>query len=52
MLAHRLRVILEGQRQLPAAKIPEIERHGKLSLNPLTARALWRQRDVGLTITE
>ena len=52
VLAHRLRVILEGQRQIPAAAMPEIERHGELALYPSTARALWRQRDVGLTITE
>ena len=32
--------------------MPEIERHGELALYPSTARALWRQRDVGLTITE
>ena len=52
VLAQRLRVILEGHRQLPVAAIPEIERHGELALYPSTARALWRQRDVGLTITE
>jgi two-component system response regulator ChvI len=52
VLAHRLRVILEGHRQLPVAAIPEIERHGELALYPSTARALWRQRDVGLTLTE
>ena len=52
VLAHRLRVILEGQRQIPAAAMPEVERHGELALYPSTARALWRQRDVGLTITE
>jgi two-component system, OmpR family, response regulator ChvI len=40
VLAHRVRVAVEGQRQLPAAKIPEIERHGELSLNPLTARSV------------
>jgi two-component system response regulator ChvI len=32
--------------------MPEIERHGELALHPSTARAFWRQRDVGLTITE
>jgi two-component system response regulator ChvI len=52
VLAHRLRVILEGQRQIPAVAMPEVERHGELALYPSTARALWRQRDVGLTITE
>ena len=52
VLAHRLRVILEGQRQIPAAPMPAIERRGDLALYPSTARALWRQRDVGLTVTE
>lgn len=52
VLAHRLRVILEGHRQIPAAAMPEIQRHGELALYPSTARALWRQRDVSLTITE
>jgi two-component system response regulator ChvI len=52
VLAHRLRVIIEGRRQAPAAAAPPIERHGELALHPWTARALWRQRDVGLTITE
>jgi two-component system response regulator ChvI len=52
VLAHRLRVIIEGQRRLPAAPTPPIERHGDLALHPSTARALWRQHDVGLTITE
>jgi two-component system response regulator ChvI len=50
VLVQRLRVIIEGQR--PAAAAPEIDRHGELALHPSTARALWRQRDVGLTITE
>ena len=52
VLAHRLRVILEGHRQILAAATPEIERHGELALHPSTARALWRKRDVGLTIAE
>jgi two-component system, OmpR family, response regulator ChvI len=47
VLVHRLRVILEGQRQMP-----EIERHGELALHISTARALWRGQDVGLTIME
>jgi two-component system response regulator ChvI len=51
VLAHRLRVILEGHRQVPAAAMPEVELHGELALYPSTARALWRQRDVGLTVT-
>lgn len=52
VLAHRLRVILEGQRRVPAWAKPKIERHGELALHPSTARALWRQQDVGLTVTE
>jgi two-component system response regulator ChvI len=52
VLAHRLRVIIEGQRQLPRARTPATEHHGALVLLPETARALWRQRDVGLTLTE
>ena len=52
VLAHRLRVILEGQRQIPAAAMPEVERHGELALHISTARALWRGQDVGLTIME
>jgi len=55
VLARRLRVIIEAQRvPAPAAgsTTPEAERHGELSLQAATARALWRQLDVGLTITE
>lgn len=52
VLAHRLRVILEGQRHMPAPAMPEVERHGELTLYPSTARALWQQRDTGLTVTE
>jgi two-component system, OmpR family, response regulator ChvI len=54
VLARRLRVIIEAQRVLvPAAgTTPDAERHGELSLHAATARALWRQLDVGLTITE
>jgi len=53
VLAHRLRVIIEGQRALASVgTTPETERHGDLTLHPSTARALWRQQDVGLTITE
>jgi two-component system response regulator ChvI len=55
VLARRLRVIIEAQRVLvPAAGATslEAERHGELSLQAATARALWRQLDVGLTITE
>jgi two-component system response regulator ChvI len=51
VLTQRLRVILEGQRQIPAA-MPEVKRHGELALYPSTERALWRQQDVGLTIME
>jgi two-component system response regulator ChvI len=52
VLAHRLRVILEGQRHMPAPATLEVERHGELTLYPSTARALWQQRDTGLTVTE
>ena len=52
MLTHRLRVILEGQRQMPAPAMPEVERHGELAFYPSTARAIWQQRDTGLTVTE
>jgi two-component system response regulator ChvI len=52
IVAHRLRVIIEGQRALPVGTPPETERNGDLTLHRSTARALWRQRDVGLTITE
>jgi two-component system, OmpR family, response regulator ChvI len=52
VLVHRLRVIIGEQRQPAAAAMPEIERHGELALHAAIARALWRQQDVGLTITE
>ncbi len=64
VLAHRLRVIVESRRApLVATRpetqrhgdvdtSPETERHGNLTLHPVTARALWRQQDVGLTIME
>jgi two-component system response regulator ChvI len=52
VLAHRLRVIIEAGRQLPGVVEPRMERRGALTLHQSTARALWRQRDIGLTITE
>ena len=52
VLAHRLRRIIKGRPQPPAERQPLAERHGDLTLHPSTARALWRERDVGLTITE
>lgn len=58
VLAHRLRLIVEGQRRSPdnATKPPvgppELEQHGELALHRQTARTLWRQQDVGLTMTE
>jgi len=52
VLAHRLRVIIEGQRVLPVGTTPETQLHGNLILNPVTVRALWRHQDVGLTMTE
>jgi two-component system response regulator ChvI len=45
-------VIIESQRVLPVGTTPVAELHGDLALHPATARALWRQRDVGLTIME
>lgn len=52
VLAHRLRVVIEGRRPAAAPTKPASEHHGPLALQPSTARALWRDRDVGLTITE
>ena len=54
MLARRLRVIIEGQRRRSRrrSEAAEVERNGDLVLQPATARALWRERDIGLTITE
>ena len=52
VLAHRLRVIIEARRQVAAAAEPASERHGDLTLHPAMARALWRERDLGLTVTE
>ena len=52
VLAHRLRVIIEGRRHVPAPAGPPVERHGDLTLHSATARALWQERDIGLTITE
>ena len=52
VLARRLRVIIDSRRQVPAAQEAPVERHGDLVLQPATARVLWRERDIGLTITE
>ena len=60
VLAHRLRLIIEGQRRAPGATTQppagqpqvELEHHGELALHRQTARTLWRQQDVGLTMTE
>jgi two-component system response regulator ChvI len=52
VLTRRLRLIIDAQRQPPAAANPPVERHGALTLQSSTARARWRERDVGLTITE
>jgi two-component system response regulator ChvI len=52
VLAHRLRVVIEGRPRRAAAPAHEVERHGELELHPHTARALWRQQDVELTVTE
>jgi two-component system response regulator ChvI len=45
-------VIIESRRVVPAGPAPLAEQHGELALHPATARALWRQLDIGLTITE
>jgi two-component system response regulator ChvI len=52
VLAHRLRVIIGAQRPQRPAEAPAMEHHGDLALLPVTERALWRQHDVGLTVTE
>jgi len=54
VLAHRLRLIIEAQRlRLGAGDAPtDVERHGELALHRNTSRAVWRDQDVGLTITE
>ena len=52
VLAHRLQLIIDGLRRDPAAAMPEVKRHGDLTLYPLTARAEWQQRDVRLTVAE
>jgi two-component system response regulator ChvI len=53
VLAHRLRLIIDGQRQAPATPVqPQLEQHGELALHRQMARALWRRQDVGLTMTE
>jgi two-component system response regulator ChvI len=60
VLAHRLRLIIGTQRPPSAAAAPaqaaagptDIEQHGELALHRQTARTLWRQHDVGLTMTE
>lgn len=53
VLVHRLRLIIDGQRQVPATPAqPPLERHGELALHRQMARALWREQDIGLTMTE
>lgn len=57
VLAHRLRLIIEGQRRRAGATGAvvgqvQVEDHGELALHRGTARALWRGQDVGLTVTE
>jgi two-component system, OmpR family, response regulator ChvI len=52
VLARRLRVIVEGRPRPTAEATPPVELHGDLALHPSTLRALWRERDVGLTVTE
>jgi two-component system, OmpR family, response regulator ChvI len=52
VLAHRLRVVVEGRAHPAAEAPPPVEHHGDLALHPSTWRALWRERDIGLTVTE
>jgi two-component system response regulator ChvI len=54
VLTHRLRLIIDGQRQLADGGVaqPAAEHHGALTLYPSMARVQWRQQDVGLTMTE
>ncbi|GEP61880.1 response regulator transcription factor [Reyranella soli] len=58
VLAHRLQLIIDGKRQrisidtTQARVEPEVENHGELALHRGTARALWRGRDIGLTVSE
>ena len=59
VLAHRLRLIIGTQRP-PSSAAPaqaaagptDVEQHGALALHRQTARTLWREHDVGLTMTE
>lgn len=52
VLAHRLRLIMEGQRRRAGTGAAQAERHGELALHRRAARALWRGQDVNLTVTE
>ena len=52
VLERRLRVIVARQPGHAVTTMPETERHGELTLHSVMARALWQQKDVGLTITE
>jgi two-component system, OmpR family, response regulator ChvI len=60
VLAHRLRLIIDRQRQAPVSGAgaaapqpqPQAEHHGELTLHQSTARVLWREQDVALTMTE
>jgi two-component system, OmpR family, response regulator ChvI len=54
VLAHRLRLIIEGQRRRAGtdAAQAQVERHGELALHRGTARAVWRGHDISLTVTE
>src|SRR5262249_19090301 len=44
IVAHRLRVIVEGRARARADAPPPVERHGDLALHPSTARAVWQER--------
>jgi two-component system response regulator ChvI len=53
ILARRIRLIVEAHRSLTVTNLPtdEIVR-GNLTLRPKVSRALWKNVDVGLTVTE
>ncbi len=53
ILARRIRLIVEAHRSLTVTNLPteEIVR-GHLTLRPKVSRALWKNVDVGLTVTE
>ncbi|MBY0324580.1 MAG: winged helix-turn-helix domain-containing protein [Reyranella sp.] len=52
VLAHRMRVVIAGQRGFPLDAEAKAQRYDSLTLFPGTARARWRLQDVELTMTE